>query len=95
MTIKFPHQETVSQTLNEKKLQRMLLVKSKLPKPTNRTKKAYREASAILTPSEQLALLFGHNDQEEREVSSCSEMDSSMDMVDKNKVIDALVAKNI
>ena len=68
MTIKFPHQETVSQTVNEKKLQKMLLVKAKLPKPRNRTKKAYREASSKLTRSEQLALVFGLEDKEEIEV---------------------------
>ena len=49
----------------------------------------------MFSPSEQLALVFGLNDQEEMEVSSCSEMDSRMDMVDENEVIDALVAENI
>ena len=76
----------------------MLLVKAKLQKPTNRTKKAYRKASAMLTPSEQLALVFDHEDQEETEVSSissCSEMNSSMDLVDESEIVDALVAENV
>ena len=35
-------QETVHQACSEKKLQRMLLVKSKISKPSSRTKAAYR-----------------------------------------------------
>ena len=54
-----------------------------------------RLSCSVLTPSEQLALVFDHDDQEETEVSSCSEMDSSMDLVDENEIVDALVAENI
>ena len=89
-------QETVSQTISEKKLQKMLLVKSKIDKPKNRTKKAYREASSSLTPSEQLDLVFGltTSADEEMEISSNSEMDSSMEIVDDEEVVDALVEEN-
>ena len=89
-------QETVSQTISEKKLQKMFLVKSKIDKPKNRTKKAYREASSSLTPSEQLDLVFGltTSADEEMEISSNSEMDSSMEIVDDEEVVDALVEEN-
>ena len=74
----------------------MLLVKGKVAKPTNRTKKAYREASSSLTPSEQLDLVFGltTSADEEIEVSSNSEMDSSIEIVDDEEVVDALVVEN-
>ena len=47
-------QETVFQTTNEKKIQKMMLVKGKIQKPMARNKKAYIEAAAELTPWEQL-----------------------------------------
>lgn len=52
-------QETVMQAISEIKLQKILVVKSKLAKPSSRTKKAYQEAAEVLTPSEQLDLVFG------------------------------------
>ena len=86
-------QETVTQTIDEKKLQKILLVKSKLSKPTHRTKKNYRDAANQLSPSEQLDLVFGMSG-EEQEISSCSEMDSSIDIVDEEEVLLALDNEN-
>ena len=71
----------------------MLLVKSKLSKPTHRTKKNYRDAANQLSPSEQLDLVFGMSG-EEQEIFSCSEMDSSIDLVDEEEVLLALDNEN-
>ena len=70
-----------------------MLVKSKIAKPKNRTQKAYREASSSLTPSEQLDLVFGltTSADEEMEISSNSEMDSSIEIVDDEEIVDALL----
>ena len=87
-------QETVNKAMSEKKLQKMLLVKSKLAKPKNRTKKAYREAAEQLTPSEQLEILFRLPEEEETEISSCSEMNSSLEIINDEDVEAALVAEN-
>ena len=91
-------QETVKQAYSDKKLQKMLLVKSKMAKPTSRTKASYREAASQLTPQQQLDLTFAVNQVEEdaeQEVSSCSELDSSIDIVDDDDVIDALAVEAI
>ena len=85
-------QETVSQTLNEKKLQKMLLVKSSLEKPKSRTKKSYREAANQLSAAEQLDIAFGLSKGEEQEISSCSELDSSMDIVNDADIVEELCA---
>ena len=88
-------QETVAQALSEKKLKKMWLVKSKIEKPKNRTKKAYREAANQLAPSDQLDIVFGLSAADkETEVSSCSELDSSMDIVDETDVVETLIAEN-
>ena len=85
-------QETVTQTMQEKKLHKMLLVKSKLFKPTNQIKKAYREASTQLTPTEQIDLIFELKSfGEETEVSSNLKMDSSFNLVDDDDVVDAVM----
>ena len=73
----------------------MLLVKSKIEKPKNRTRKAYREAANQLAPSDQLDIVFGLSAaDEETEVSSCSELDYSMDIVDDSEVMESLIAEN-
>ena len=69
----------------------MLLVKSKFKKPTNRTKAAMKEAAEMLTPSEQLDLLFNKVWTEEVIIESSEEEyaeDSNLDIVDHE---DALV----
>ena len=81
--------------MSEIKLQKMLVVKSKLAKPTCRTKKAYRDAAKALTPSEQLDLVFGLSAaNEEVEVSSCSEMNSSLEIIADQDIEDALLAEH-
>ena len=86
-------QETVHQACSEKKLQRMLLVKSKISKPSSRTKAAYRAAAEQLTPTEQLSIAFSIQ-QRETEVSSSSEIESSMDDVDEYNILAALEKEN-
>ena len=88
-------QETIAQAMSEKKFQKMLLVKSKIKKPKNRTRKAYREAANQLAPSDQLDIVFGLSAAlEEIEVSSCSELESSMDIIDDSEVMEYLIAGN-
>ena len=63
------------------KLQRMLLVKSKFKKPANRTKAVMKEAAEMLTPSEQLDLLFNKVLTEEV-IKESPEEDLDLDTVD-------------
>ena len=65
-------QDLVMQTTNEIKLQKMLVVKSKLQKSRGRTKAAYRAAAEQLTPAEQVQAAFELEElaNEEQEVSS-------------------------
>ena len=62
-----------------KKLQKMLLVKSKIKNPRNKTKAAYKQSAKQLTPGEQLDMVFCIQTAVETEVSSNSEIDSSLD----------------
>ena len=71
----------------------MLLVKSKISKPSFRTKAAYRAAAEQLTPTEQLSIAFSIQ-QRETEVSSSSEIESSMDDVDEYNILAALEKEN-
>lgn len=81
--------------MSEIKLQKMLVVKSKLAKPASRTKKAYRDAAKVLTPFEQMDLVFGlWAANEELEISSCSEMNSSMEIIAYQDIKDALLAEH-
>ena len=69
----------------------MLLVKSKFKKPAKRTKAVMKEAAVMLTPSEQLDLLFNKVWTEEVIIESSEEEyaeDSNLDIVDHE---DALV----
>ena len=90
-------EEIVNQVKDEKKMQKMLIVKSKLKKPSARTK----EAAEQLTPAQQLDLAFklGDPDQEggeEHEVYSGSEIEegSSLDFIDEEEVEQALLNEN-
>ena len=90
-------QETVMQTHNEIKLQKMLLVKNKMQKARSRTKAAYKEAADQLTPAEQVQAAFELDNlaTEELEVSE-SEMEegSSFDFLEEGEVTRALLDEN-
>ena len=84
-------QDLVMQTTNEIKLQKMLVVKSKLQKSRGRTKAAYRAAAEQLTPAEQVQAAFELEElaNEEQEVSSGEsefEEGSSIDFLQEGEV---------
>ena len=92
-------QDLVMQTTNEIKLQKMLVVKSKLQKSRGRTKAAYRAAAEQLTPAEQVQAAFELEElaNEEQEVSSGeSELEegSSIDFLQEGEVEQALLEEN-
>ena len=92
-------QDLVMQTTNEIKLQKMLVVKSKLQKSRGRTKAAYRAAAEQLTPAEQVQAAFELEElaNEEQEVSSDeSELEegSSIDFLQEGEVEQALLEEN-
>ena len=80
-------QEVVLQLYDEKKLQKILMVKSKIDKLLSRTKAAYKEAVEQLTPAEKLTLAHKCGRFKETEdklsLSSTSDFDSSLDIVDE------------
>ena len=82
--------------MSDKKLQKMLVTKSKIKKPTSRTKEAIREAAMQLTPEEQLDVIFHSNTDFEMEISSSSELEegSSVDNVDEDDVLMALALES-
>ena len=88
----------VMQTTNEIKLQKMLVVKSKLQKARGRTKAAYKAAAEQLTPAEQVQAAFDLDQlaNEEQEVSSESEFEegSSFDFLQEGEVEQALLDEN-
>ena len=52
----------------------------------------------MLPPSDQLDIVFGmaaNRNEEEVEISSTSEMDSSLDIVDDSEVLDAVEEENM
>ena len=60
-----------------------------------KNQKAYREAANQLAPSDQLDIVFGLSAADkETEISSSSELDSSMDIVDETDVVETLIAEN-
>ena len=91
-------QDLVMQTTNEIKLQKMLVVKSKLKKSRGRTKAAYKAAVEQLTPAEQVQAAFDLDKlaNEEHEVSSESEIEegSSIDFLQEGEVEQALLDEN-
>ena len=91
-------QDLVMQTTNEIKLQKMLVVKSKLKKSRGRTKAAYKAAVEQLNPAEQEQAAFDLNKlaNEEHEVSSESEIEegSSIDFLQEGEVEQALLDEN-
>ena len=92
-------QDLVMQATNKIKLQKMLVVKSKLQKSRGRTKAAYRAAAEQLTPAEQVLAAFELEElaNEEQEVSSGeSELEegSSIDFLQEGEVEQALLEEN-
>ena len=91
-------QDLVMQTTNEIKLQKMLVVKSKLQKSRSRTKAAYKAAAEQLTPAEQVQAAFDLDKlaNEEHEVSSESEIEegSSIYFLQEGEVEQALLDEN-
>ena len=91
-------QDLVMQTTNEIKLQKMLVVKSKLQKSRGRTKAAYKAAVEQLNPAEQVQAAFDLDKlaNEEHEVSSESEIEegSSIDFLQEGEVEQALLDEN-
>ena len=76
----------------------MLMVKSKIDKPLSLTKAAYKEAVEQLLPAEKLNLAYECGRFEETEdklsLSSTSDFDSSLDIVDEDNVVVAVEAEN-
>ena len=92
-------QDLVMQTTNDIKLQKMLVVKSKLQKSRERTKAAYKAAAEQLTPAEQVQAAFDLEElaNEELEVSSSEsefEEGSSIDFLQEGEVEQALLEEN-
>lgn len=87
-------QETVEQAKSEDKLQKMLVVKSKIQRPKNRTKAAFKEAAEQLTPAQQIDLMFSVDKKANDWDWESSELDSSMELANEEEVKAALLMEN-